>query len=166
MTATQRHSSSGSGLTQVLFMALELSWNDWKLAFAPGAHTPPRHRQVRARDLAGLLKEIAAAKKRFGLDEHAAVVSCYEAGRDGFWLQRWLSEQGVANLGGGCGQHRGESAAQAGQDGSARCVQALDQADPVLRRRSQGVERGERAVPGRGGSPAVASRAGDVVAGA
>jgi transposase len=44
-----------------------------------------------------LLREIAKAKRRFGLPEDAAVVSCYEAGRDGFWLHRWLTAQGIAN---------------------------------------------------------------------
>ena len=38
------------------------------------------------------------AKKRFGLNEDVKVVSCYEAGRDGFWLHRYLLSQGIANL--------------------------------------------------------------------
>jgi transposase len=38
-----------------------------------------------ARDLTGLLREIAKAKRRFGLPDEAVVASCYEAGRDGFW---------------------------------------------------------------------------------
>ncbi len=41
--------------------------------------------------------EIRAAKKRFGLPEDAPVVCCYEAGRDGFWLHRFLLDQGVQN---------------------------------------------------------------------
>jgi len=41
-----------------------------------------------ARDLAGLLREIAKAKRRFGLPDETAIVSCYEAGRDGFWRHR------------------------------------------------------------------------------
>jgi transposase len=36
------------------------------------------------------LEEIALAKKKFGLPAEAHVVSCYEAGRDGFWLHRCL----------------------------------------------------------------------------
>jgi len=44
-----------------------------------------------------LLQEIAKAKKRFGLPDDAPVFSCYEAGRDGFWLHRFLESQGVAN---------------------------------------------------------------------
>jgi hypothetical protein len=40
---------------------------------------------VPARDLAQLGVEVAAARARFGLSDGAPVVSCYEAGRDGFW---------------------------------------------------------------------------------
>ena len=41
--------------------------------------------------------EIAAAKHRFGLPADAAVESCYEAGRDGFWIDRYLTALGVCN---------------------------------------------------------------------
>jgi transposase len=44
------------------------------------------------------LEEIRLSKVRFGLPESVPVVSCYEAGRDGFWLHRYLSAQGVTNL--------------------------------------------------------------------
>jgi transposase len=37
------------------------------------------------------------AKERFGLPEDAPVISCDEAGRDGFGLHRWLVTHGVAN---------------------------------------------------------------------
>jgi transposase len=55
-------------------------------------------RTIPARELEGLQREIELAKKRFGLPETARVVSCYEAGRDGFWLHRYLVEAGVKNL--------------------------------------------------------------------
>jgi transposase len=42
-----------------------------------------------------LLQEVAQAKKRFGLPDTTPVVSCYEAGRDGFWLHRFLQAQGI-----------------------------------------------------------------------
>ena len=45
-----------------------------------------------------LLAEIKAAKKRFGLPEDAPVISCYEAGRDGFWLDRFLRTHGIENI--------------------------------------------------------------------
>jgi transposase len=44
------------------------------------------------------LQEIANAKKRFGLPEDVRVFCCYEAGRDGFWLHRWLIAQGLHNV--------------------------------------------------------------------
>jgi transposase len=51
-----------------------------------------------ARDLVALEQEIVKAKKRFKLAEYASVVSCYEAGRDGFWLHRYLTARSVANV--------------------------------------------------------------------
>jgi transposase len=44
-----------------------------------------------------LLHEVAQAKRRFGLPETAPVVSCYEAGREGFWLHRFLQAHGITN---------------------------------------------------------------------
>lgn len=81
-----------------LHLAFELGWSQWKLAFTIGHGQAPRLRTIAARDLAGLLKEIAKAKARFGLADDATVVSCYEAGRDGFWLHRWLVSQGIDNV--------------------------------------------------------------------
>jgi transposase len=43
------------------------------------------------------MEEIQLSKKRFGLRADAPVMSCYEAGRDGFWLHRFLIAQGVNN---------------------------------------------------------------------
>jgi transposase len=47
---------------------------------------------------ASVLVAITKAKARFHLTGDAPVHTCYEAGRDGFGLHRWLSGQGVANL--------------------------------------------------------------------
>jgi transposase len=35
-----------------------------------------------------LVEAIRKAKEKFELSSEAKVVSCYEAGRDGFWLHR------------------------------------------------------------------------------
>jgi transposase len=80
-----------------LHLAFELSWSQWKLAFTIGHGQPARIRSIAARDLVTLLKEIAKAKRRFGLPDDAGIVSCYEAGRDGFWLHRWLTSHGIDN---------------------------------------------------------------------
>ena len=81
-----------------LHLAFELGWSQWKLAFTIGHGQPPRMRTIQARDLQRLLQEIVNAKRRFDLPENAELVSCYEAGRDGFWLHRWLTSQGIANV--------------------------------------------------------------------
>jgi transposase len=95
MTAT--HSSRATTRTDVLYLALELGETEWKLAFTIGVAQKPRLRSMPARDLARLQDEIAKAKQRFQLPAEAAVRSCYEAGRDGFWLHRYLAVSGVDN---------------------------------------------------------------------
>src|SRR5580704_6928241 len=95
MTATP--TSHASTTVGVLYVAFELGDKDWKLAFTIGLGQKPRLRSMRARELPLLQAEIAKAKKRFGLPTEAPVKSCYEAGRDGFWLHRHLSACGVDN---------------------------------------------------------------------
>ena len=80
-----------------LHLALDLGNTTWKLALATSIAHAPRLRTVPARDLAQLAAELAAAKQRFGLPTDAPVVSCYEAGRDGFWVHRALSALGVTS---------------------------------------------------------------------
>ena len=94
MTATQVHSSDRQ---PALYLAFELGWSEWKLAFAAAPADAPRLRSIRARNTQAVLQEIAKAKQRFGLPEDAPVYCCYEAGRDGFWLHRWLTAQGLDN---------------------------------------------------------------------
>jgi transposase len=79
-------------------MAFELGQSEWKLGFTIGFGQKPRLRTTKARDLAALQDEIRTAKKRFGLPEDGPVLSCYEAGREGFWLHRYLEKNGIQNL--------------------------------------------------------------------
>ncbi|MEW5873534.1 MAG: IS110 family transposase [Chloroflexota bacterium] len=96
-TATAR-SANYTTNSQVLYLAFELSNNKWNLGFTIGLGQKPRERVVPARDLPRVLEEISAAKQRFKLPEATRVVSCYEAGRDGFWLHRALVAAGVESL--------------------------------------------------------------------
>lgn len=82
----------------VLHMALELGASEWKLGFGVEAGRKASQRTIAAGDLNGLMLEIARAKHRLGVPESARVVSCYEAGRDGFWLHRFLLSEGVENV--------------------------------------------------------------------
>jgi transposase len=78
-------------------MALELSARSWKVLFA-SSRGGRRERSVAAGDVPKLAAEIAAAKRKLGLAPQARMVSCYEAGRDGFWLHRALVAHGVESL--------------------------------------------------------------------
>jgi transposase len=82
----------------VLHLSFELSRKEWKLAFAASVSQRPRLRTLAAGNLEGVQEEIARAKVCLRLPQKCRVVSCYEAGRDGFWLHRWLVSQGVENL--------------------------------------------------------------------
>ena len=95
MTATRQHESTVSG--SVLMMAFELGAQKWLVGFSVSVAQPVRRREMAARDTARLQHEIAAAKVAFGLSPDAPVQSCYEAGREGFWLHRWLGRAGVVN---------------------------------------------------------------------
>ena len=96
MTATHTTNSTVSH-APVLYLALDLGTRDWKLAFTVGLGQKPRLKTITARSTLSLVLEIKAAKRRFGLPEDAPVICCYEAGRDGFWLHRFLLDQGVQN---------------------------------------------------------------------
>jgi len=96
MTATREYEYSA--LAPVLYLAFELGNDFWKLGFTIGMGQRPRERNIAAGDLVALRREIWRAKERFGLPETTPVLSCYEAGRDGFWLHRYLVAQGVENL--------------------------------------------------------------------
>jgi transposase len=81
----------------VLFVACELGKREWKLALTSGFGVVPWVRTIAAGDLEAVMRVIAQARQRFGVGAAAAVVSCYEAGRDGFWIHRALVARGVAN---------------------------------------------------------------------
>jgi len=80
----------------VLYVAFELSNRKWKLVFSDGRKM--RHATVDAGDLEQFQVGLSRAKKHFGMSEDVRVVSCYEAGRDGFWLHRYLLSSGIENV--------------------------------------------------------------------
>jgi transposase len=57
----------------------------------------PRRQAMAAGSTKAVLAELKAAKRRFKLAADCEVASCYEAGRDGFWLHRFLESEGVRN---------------------------------------------------------------------
>jgi transposase len=83
-------------LSQSLHLAIDLGGSSWKLAFGSGRKI--RYRTITAGDLDRLEEEVAQAKRHFGLADEAAVFSCHEAGRDGFWIHRELERRGIRNV--------------------------------------------------------------------
>ena len=80
----------------IMYIAFEFSNSTWRLASSDG--NKKLHVTIKARDLKQLEIEIQKAKRRFSLKEKAKVMSCYEAGRDGFRLHRYLLNKGIDNL--------------------------------------------------------------------
>lgn len=80
----------------VLYVAFELSNSTWRMACSDGGKL--RHVTVPAGDLAHVQRTIIGAKRHFGLGDKVHTVSCYEAGRDGFWLHRYLHSCGIDNV--------------------------------------------------------------------
>jgi len=80
-----------------ILLAIELSASTWLVAArVPGSEKPHLHR-IDGGDTVALLTLIsslqAGVARRHGATIN--VVCCFEAGRDGFWLQRFLTAQGV-----------------------------------------------------------------------
>nr|VFJ97871.1 MAG: hypothetical protein BECKLFY1418A_GA0070994_107411 [Candidatus Kentron sp. LFY] len=86
------HSKGYTGNT-VLYMAMESSNSKWKLGFSNGNRD--RIVPIDAGNWKALLKQIDLAREKLQLPEACPVVSCFEAGRDGFWIHRML-EKGTA----------------------------------------------------------------------
>lgn len=87
----------GENIARVLYLAFELSLKKWKLGFTAAGSVKVRVVTIPAGDLQALGREIQKARKAFELTESSLVISCYEAGREGFWLHRALEQRGIQN---------------------------------------------------------------------
>ena len=80
-----------------LFVALDLSRSSWVVAVhAPHAGKVSRHKL--APGVEGLLALVGRVREQAerALGAPVRVVSCYEAGRDGFWLHRLAERRAVS----------------------------------------------------------------------
>ena len=82
---------------RTLYLALELSQKSWKLAFSVGDRKV-RTTAVLGGSVGAVVMKVEEMKARLGVAAEAKVLSCYEAGRDGFWIHRELVAKGVENL--------------------------------------------------------------------
>lgn len=91
-TVLQDKDTSLSGL---LYIAFELSNKKWKLGFSNGCKQ--RVKTIDARDWQALHAEIDLSRSKLKCTADCRIVSCYEAGRDGFWIHRALIKDGIEN---------------------------------------------------------------------
>src|ERR1700694_372683 len=77
-------------------LVFELSKAKWKLGvMLPGSQKMSRY-TIDGGDLTGLSGRLLAARcKPHAGVKPVRILACYEAGLDGHWLHRWLTEQGV-----------------------------------------------------------------------
>ena len=94
MTTVLPSNTTEKGL--VLYMALELSNKQWKLGFSGGRKR--RQVTIESGNLLALIEQIGLAREKLGLLKDCRLCSCYEAGRDGFWIHRMLEAQGIENV--------------------------------------------------------------------
>jgi transposase len=98
MTVTTQRAECTETVGGRLLMSMELGRQQWTLGFTTGIGQRPRRRTFSTAGWDRVPEEIAAAKTRFRLPADAPVISCYEAGRDGFWVHRYLTSLGIENL--------------------------------------------------------------------
>jgi transposase len=82
-----------------VFVAFELSKAKWRLGIVLPGSAKMRRYTVAGGDTAAVAALLAwvRAKASAGGTRAVSIVSCYEAGYDGFWLHRWLEQEGVIN---------------------------------------------------------------------
>lgn len=82
----------------VLCVGIDVSAKEWTIAFSTsGNHKVPYTKIPRGKEQR-LRAAMETARKKLGLPEGCRVVTCYEAGRDGFWIHRWLGALGFENV--------------------------------------------------------------------
>src|SRR5262249_4978460 len=95
MTTAATHNEQSPTTAATLFVAFALTEKTWRLGFTAGPGRSAGGRTVPGREQQRTRGQTAQATRRVGLPDAAAVVGCSEAGREGFWLHRFLQGQGL-----------------------------------------------------------------------
>lgn len=82
-----------------IYVSIELSKKSWLVGLRGPRSKKTSQHTVAAGDAAGLVALIRSKQQAFErkLGEDVRVMSCYEAGYDGFWLHRYLVSEGIIN---------------------------------------------------------------------
>jgi transposase len=98
MTSLDHTDTPASVDYATVYVAFELSKAKWMLGvILPGAKKLSRY-TITGGDVAALATRLAEWRRKAALGgKPVRMLSCYEAGFDGQWLHRWLTDQGVIN---------------------------------------------------------------------
>jgi transposase len=98
MTSLDHTDTPASVDYATVYIAFELSKAKWMLGvILPGAKKLSRY-TIPGGDVAALAVRLAEWRRKAALGgKPVRMLSCYEAGFDGHWLHRWLTDQGVVN---------------------------------------------------------------------
>jgi transposase len=98
MTKLDRTDAPAATEYATVHLVFELSKAKWKLGLMlPGSEKMSCY-TIAGGDLAALTARLANARAKAARGgKPVRIVSCYEAGFDGHWLHRWLTDQGVIN---------------------------------------------------------------------
>lgn len=82
-----------------IYVAIELSKKSWLVGIHGLPNKKISHHQVEVGDGSGLVALIGRKRQEVAraLGSEVRVLSCYEAGYDGFWLHRYLEARGIFN---------------------------------------------------------------------
>jgi transposase len=97
MTEHLEHTGTPAGTEYATaYLVFELSKAHWKLGvMLPGSAKMSRY-TIDGSDCKALAARLADIRAKVGRDgKPVRVLSCFEAGLDGHWLHRWLTDQGI-----------------------------------------------------------------------
>lgn len=81
-----------------VYLVFELSKAKWKLGVLLPGSQKVSHFTIAGGDLRALAARLETMRAKAGRGgKPVRILSCYEAGLDGHWLHRWLTEQGVVS---------------------------------------------------------------------
>lgn len=98
MSKTKTRQEEDTKNDETMSVSLELGEKHWKVAVGSELGGEMKLKQIRAGNGERLVALLKNFRDELGLSDQARIVSCYEAGREGFWLHRFLQAHGIQNL--------------------------------------------------------------------
>jgi transposase len=92
-------SSNSLDQENIITVAIELSRSTWLIAARLPSVEKPRFHKIDAGDTAALMSHLSSLRSCVFVQSgtEPTLSCCFEAGRDGFWLHRFLTAQGIDN---------------------------------------------------------------------